>query len=296
MACISVRTGLLLDRPLSTASATSVLTEPSRAHGSRGAAPRAFTEGLYRPGPTLPVNSFAMRGPGLPGSAGGSGRHPTWDADAIAGRAAWAGSGSGAASGRRGVVPSAAVAAAEGAGDATLGPVAAAQLFTYFANYLSLPTIIVQALLGVVGGQAARFWALSGKFMPMVGLFFMLAFVNTILDSLKDTLVITAVGGGAQTTARAVMDAQTAARASTIEYRFDSFRLLLPLLLPPQLRGSATPGVGGEREERGGAEGRQLAVPLPTPRAGGWTQAVFADEAVRVMYNSQGDTLVFVRQ
>eukprot|EP00955_Chlamydomonas_euryale_P118939 366567-Chlamydomonas_euryale.AAC.12 len=31
-----------------------------------------------------------------------------------------------------------------------------------------------------------------------VGLFFLLAFVNTILDSLKDTLVITAVGGGAQ--------------------------------------------------------------------------------------------------
>jgi hypothetical protein len=38
----------------------------------------------------------------------------------------------------------------------------------------------------------------AGKFMPMVGLFFMLAFVNTILDSLKDTLVITATGGGAQ--------------------------------------------------------------------------------------------------
>jgi hypothetical protein len=32
----------------------------------------------------------------------------------------------------------------------------------------------------------------------MVGLFFLLAFVNTILDSLKDTLVITATGGGAQ--------------------------------------------------------------------------------------------------
>jgi len=36
-----------------------------------------------------------------------------------------------------------------------------------------------------------------GTFAPMAGLFFMLAFVNTILDSLKDTLVITAVGGGA---------------------------------------------------------------------------------------------------
>jgi hypothetical protein len=32
----------------------------------------------------------------------------------------------------------------------------------------------------------------------MVCLFFFLSFVNTILDSLKDTLVITASGGGAQ--------------------------------------------------------------------------------------------------
>ena len=43
-----------------------------------------------------------------------------------------------------------------------------------------------------------KFQQLASKFMPMVGLFFLLAFVNTILDSLKDTLVITAVGGGAQ--------------------------------------------------------------------------------------------------
>ncbi|PNW69913.1 hypothetical protein CHLRE_17g697950v5 [Chlamydomonas reinhardtii] len=55
-----------------------------------------------------------------------------------------------------------------------------------------------QKLVGTLTNQASRFWALSGKFMPMVGLFFMLAFVNTILDSLKDTLVITAAGGGAQ--------------------------------------------------------------------------------------------------
>jgi AAA family ATP:ADP antiporter len=39
---------------------------------------------------------------------------------------------------------------------------------------------------------------LSGRFLPMVALFFLMAFVNTILDSLKDTLVITAAGGGAQ--------------------------------------------------------------------------------------------------
>ena len=46
--------------------------------------------------------------------------------------------------------------------------------------------------------QYRKFTALSGRFMPMVFLFFLMAFVNTILDSLKDTLVITAVGGGAQ--------------------------------------------------------------------------------------------------
>ncbi|GIL72365.1 hypothetical protein Vretimale_4143 [Volvox reticuliferus] len=56
----------------------------------------------------------------------------------------------------------------------------------------------LQRLPQTLANQASRFWALSGKFMPMVGLFFMLAFVNTILDSLKDTLVITAAGGGAQ--------------------------------------------------------------------------------------------------
>ncbi|WIA39919.1 hypothetical protein OEZ86_013359 [Tetradesmus obliquus] len=35
------------------------------------------------------------------------------------------------------------------------------------------------------------------SFLPMLSLFFCLSFVNTILDSLKDTLVITAHGGGA---------------------------------------------------------------------------------------------------
>jgi AAA family ATP:ADP antiporter len=33
------------------------------------------------------------------------------------------------------------------------------------------------------------------SFLPMLSLFFCLSFVNTILDSLKDTLVITAHGG-----------------------------------------------------------------------------------------------------
>ncbi len=42
-----------------------------------------------------------------------------------------------------------------------------------------------QQLAASAHGQMTRFWALSGKFMPMAGLFFLLAFVNTILDSLK---------------------------------------------------------------------------------------------------------------
>jgi hypothetical protein len=43
-----------------------------------------------------------------------------------------------------------------------------------------------------------RFETLWGSFLPMVALFFFLSFNNTLLDSLKDTFVITAVGGGAQ--------------------------------------------------------------------------------------------------
>eukprot|EP00798_Chlamydomonas_sp_ICE-L_P015733 gene15733-21855_t len=52
--------------------------------------------------------------------------------------------------------------------------------------------------IGSLLHQNKKFTHLIGKFLPMVGLFFLLAFVNTILDSLKDTLVITSVGGGAQ--------------------------------------------------------------------------------------------------
>ena len=43
-----------------------------------------------------------------------------------------------------------------------------------------------------------QFASLWGELLPMCSLFFFMAFVNTILDSLKDTLVITAAGGGAQ--------------------------------------------------------------------------------------------------
>ncbi|CAD7703422.1 unnamed protein product [Ostreobium quekettii] len=46
--------------------------------------------------------------------------------------------------------------------------------------------------------QAMQFVSLWGTFLPMCTLFFFMAFINTIMDSLKDTLVITAVGGGAQ--------------------------------------------------------------------------------------------------
>jgi len=38
---------------------------------------------------------------------------------------------------------------------------------------------------------------LWGSFVPMASLFFLLSFVNTLLDSLKDTLIITSPGGGA---------------------------------------------------------------------------------------------------
>lgn len=46
--------------------------------------------------------------------------------------------------------------------------------------------------------QLKLFQDLKSKFLPMVALFFCLSFVNTVLDSLKDTLVITAAGGGAE--------------------------------------------------------------------------------------------------
>jgi AAA family ATP:ADP antiporter len=55
-----------------------------------------------------------------------------------------------------------------------------------------------QAFMASASYQYHKFMRLSERFLPMVALFFLMAFVNTILDSLKDTLVITAVGGGPQ--------------------------------------------------------------------------------------------------
>lgn len=46
--------------------------------------------------------------------------------------------------------------------------------------------------------QFGKLDGMWGRFMPMAILFFLMAFVNTIIDSLKDSLVITAVGGGTQ--------------------------------------------------------------------------------------------------
>ncbi len=57
---------------------------------------------------------------------------------------------------------------------------------------------IVGGLLSSTYLLYKRFENLWGSFLPMVALFFFLSFINTILDSLKDTFVITAVGGGAQ--------------------------------------------------------------------------------------------------
>jgi AAA family ATP:ADP antiporter len=46
--------------------------------------------------------------------------------------------------------------------------------------------------------QFSRLEGLWDKFIPMSLLFFLMAFINTIIDSLKDSLVITAVGGGTE--------------------------------------------------------------------------------------------------
>lgn len=46
--------------------------------------------------------------------------------------------------------------------------------------------------------QLSKIDGLWGQLVPMTCLFFMMAFVNTIIDSLKDSLVITAVGGGTE--------------------------------------------------------------------------------------------------
>jgi AAA family ATP:ADP antiporter len=46
--------------------------------------------------------------------------------------------------------------------------------------------------------QLSKLDGLWAQLIPMTSLFFMLAYVNTIIDSLKDSLVITAVGGGTE--------------------------------------------------------------------------------------------------
>lgn len=49
-----------------------------------------------------------------------------------------------------------------------------------------------------IRSQFQKLDGLWDKFIPMSFLFFLMAFVNTIIDSLKDSLVITAVGGGTE--------------------------------------------------------------------------------------------------
>ena len=49
-----------------------------------------------------------------------------------------------------------------------------------------------------IASQVANLEGLWDKFIPMSILFFLMAFINTIIDSLKDSLVITAVGGGTE--------------------------------------------------------------------------------------------------
>jgi AAA family ATP:ADP antiporter len=46
--------------------------------------------------------------------------------------------------------------------------------------------------------QVARLDGLWGRFLPMSAMFFLMSFINTVVDSLKDSLVVTAVGGGTQ--------------------------------------------------------------------------------------------------
>jgi len=59
-------------------------------------------------------------------------------------------------------------------------------------------TAAIAKLRGAVDHQLSKVEGLWQQLIPMTCLFFMLAFVNTIIDSLKDSLVITAVGGGTE--------------------------------------------------------------------------------------------------
>ena len=59
-------------------------------------------------------------------------------------------------------------------------------------------TAIAGSIRQAVQHQLSKLDGLWSQLIPMTCLFFMLAFVNTIIDSLKDSLVITAVGGGTE--------------------------------------------------------------------------------------------------
>ncbi|KAI8467681.1 MAG: TLC ATP/ADP transporter-domain-containing protein [Monoraphidium minutum] len=52
-------------------------------------------------------------------------------------------------------------------------------------------------VVGLLAAYVSRVGGMWRRFLPMLSLFFCLSFTNTLLDSLKDTLVITAPGGGA---------------------------------------------------------------------------------------------------
>lgn len=54
------------------------------------------------------------------------------------------------------------------------------------------------AVVTSVQRQVAQLAGQWGRFLPMCLLFFLLAFNNTLLDSIKDSLVITAAGGGTE--------------------------------------------------------------------------------------------------
>lgn len=61
-----------------------------------------------------------------------------------------------------------------------------------------IPEPQAHGFVEAVEHQVKKLDGLWGQLVPMTFLFFMMAFVNTIIDSLKDSLVITAVGGGTE--------------------------------------------------------------------------------------------------
>lgn len=90
------------------------------------------------------------------------------------------------------------VAAAAAAGGGTTPAVAAAAAAASSSNTRKGPIGLFVAARESIKGQFSRLEGLWDKFIPMSLLFFLMAFINTIIDSLKDSLVITAVGGGTE--------------------------------------------------------------------------------------------------